>query len=125
DLPRMERHRLSPSVGGDLAPISVESDHDSPARHAAAESPQKPEVQPALRKRRAADDDLGGPAADQLPGARNAAYAAANANLHLVFAAGAFAERFHQRVVVSPAHRGIEVDDVQPPITPEPVELRE
>ena len=61
----------------------------------------------------------------ELFGASDGADAAANADFHFVFAAGTFAERCDECVVMTFVHRGVEIDDVQPFVMVEFVELRE
>ncbi len=57
-------------------------------------------------------------------GARDGADTATYAYIHLVNAAGVFAEQCDERVVVVSVRGGVEIDDMQPFVAAEFVELR-
>jgi len=121
----MKGQGFAPAVGGDFAFVGIQGDDDAPAGNGATESIEKVQIDSGGREDRAANDDLCGPAFKETPGARDRADSTADTDFHFVSAAGAFAERFDQCVVVAFVHGGVEVNDVQPRIGFEPIELRE
>jgi hypothetical protein len=72
----------------------------------------------------AADDDLGCPGSDKRLAAGNGSDTSSHTDLHFVFATRSLAERFDKTVVLAFVHRCVEIDDMQPGIIPEFVQLR-
>ena len=124
DFLRMKREGFAPAVSGDLSFVSVEGDDDFFARDGSGKCAEKAQIEFAVGERGAADDNLCCPEFCQLSGARDGADTSAYADIHFVFAAGAFAERCDESVVVVFVHGGIEIDDMQPFVAAEFVELR-
>ena len=124
DFLRMKRDGFAPSVGGDFSFVSVESDDDFFDRNGSGKCAKEPEIESAFCEDGAANDDLRCADFCQLFGARDGADASTYADIHSVFAAGAFAQRCDEGVVVVFVHGGVQIDDVQPFVVAEFVELR-
>lgn len=123
DLLSVESNQLAPTVSGDSSSIRVKRDDHASARHATDERAKKTKIYLAAIKCGATDDDLRCADVGELLCARDGANASADPDFHLVFAACAFTEGCDESVVVPFIHGGIKIDDVQPQIVAEFIEL--
>jgi hypothetical protein len=123
DLMSVENDELAPAMSGDSSSIRVKRDDHASARHATDERAKKTKIYFVAIECGATDDDLRGADVRELLCARDRANATADADFHFVFVTRAFAKRCDESVVVAFIHGGIKVDDVQPGITAEFIEL--